>query len=369
MTAGRADVLDRRALNRALLARQLLLARSPMPVPDAVGQLVGLQAQAPTPPYVALWSRLADFRPEELGSLLVDRGAARIALMRSTIHLVSAADCGWLRPLVQPVLARGLQGNFGRYLQDLDVDAVAVAGRELVEERPRTFAELGEALTGRWPGRDRQALAMVVRTYVPLVQVPPRGVWGASGSAAHTSAESWFGRPMVAEPAADDLVLRYLSAFGPASVRDVQAWSGLTRLRPVVDRLRPALRTFRDERGVELFDLPDAPRPPAGTPAPPRFLPEWDNALLSHADRTRIVTDDHRAALAASSPVPLGAVLVDGFVRAGWRVTREAGAATMRITPFGTFSPGDREAVAVEGERLLRFVAADAGTHEVRIGG
>ncbi len=368
MTAG-GDALDRRALNRALLARQLLLARSPLPVPDAVEHLVGLQAQAPTPPYVALWSRLADFRPDELGSLLVDRRAARIALMRSTIHLVSAADCRWLRPLVQPVHARGLRANFGRYLQDLDLDAVALAGRELVEERPRTFAELGESLTERWPGRDRQALAMVVRTYVPLVQVPPRGVWGASGSAAHTSAESWFGRPMVADPPADDLVLRYLAAFGPASVRDVQAWSGLTRLRPVVDRLRPALRTFRDERGVELFDLADAPRPPADTPAPPRFLPEWDNALLSHADRTRVAADEDRAALAASGPVPLGAVLVDGFVRAGWRAARESGAATLWITPFARLSPGDRDAVAAEGERLLRFVAADARTHDLRIGG
>ncbi len=211
--------------------------------------------------------------------------------MRNTVHLVSARDCLQLRPLVQPVIDRGFYTNRAHRegLEGVDIEALSAAGRALLEERPRTAKELGELLRERWPERDPASLARAIRHLVPLVQVPPRGVWGKSGPAAHTTAEAWLSHPLDPGLSLEELVIRYLGTFGPASVKDVQAWSGLTRLGEVVDRLRPRLLSFRDERGRELFDLPDAPRPDPDTPAPPRFLPNFDNLILSHADRTRVV--------------------------------------------------------------------------------
>jgi hypothetical protein len=170
---------------------------------------------------------------------------------------------------------------------------VAAAARALVEEQPRTLSTLARLLDERFPGRDAFALGQAIRAWVPLVQVPPRGVWGKSGCAAHTSVEGWLGRVPSLGFSLEDLILRYLAAFGPGTVKDVQTWSGLTRLREVIERLRPRLVTFRDEHGAELFDLPDAPRPDPDTPAPPRFLYDYDNLLLSHADRSRVITDGY----------------------------------------------------------------------------
>ena len=368
------DVLSPRALNRALLDRQLLLRRVPRPpcapeqsdrVIAAVEHLLGLQAQAPFPPYYGLWSRLADFRTDELAGLLTGRQVVRIALMRGTIHLVSAADCLELRPLFQPVLDRGLAGSFGRQLAGVDRAALAVAGRELAEQQPRTFSELGGLLAPRWPGHPPDALAQGVRALVPLVQVPPRAVWGASGLARHTSAESWLGRPLSAAATLDTLVRRYLAAFGPASVMDVQAWSGLTRLREVVDRLRPGLRAFRDENGAELFDLPGAPRPDPGTPAPVRLVAEFDNLLLAHADRSRVISDDGRKKMFTRPNIYPGAVLIDGLVAGIWRVSLSARAAIVQVAPFRKISSQEREAISDEGTRLLASAAPQAA-HEIR---
>ncbi len=351
-------VLGMRALNRALLERQMLLRRAKLAAIDAVEALVGLQAQSPNPPYIGLWTRLKDFQHAELGALLTDRKAVRLALMRSTIHLVSARDCLALRPLIQPVLDRELKGSaHGRILGGLDIDEVAAAGRALVEDRPLTGPALGELLRERWPDRNPRSLGYAVRNRVPLVHLPPRGVWGKSGAVTVTSAESWLGRPLDPAPSLDAMILRYLGAFGPASVQDIQTWSGLTRLRGSVDRLRPRLRVFHDENGTELFDLPDAPRPDPEVPAPVRFLAEFDNALLSHANRRRIIADAHRKRMATSNGMVPGAVLVDGFVRGTWRVSRLRRTATLTIQPYERIPKSDRVAVAEEGARLLDFVA------------
>jgi hypothetical protein len=371
------DTLSARALNRALLDRQLLLRREPLPgatgrradrVIETVEHLVGLQAQAPFPPYYGLWSRLDGFRPEDLSSLILERRVVRIGLMRGTIHLVSADDCLRLRPAVQSVLERGLRANFGRQLTDVDRAALARAGRALVEDRPMTFSELGGALAPRWPQYPPNALAQGVRALVPLVQVPPRAVWGQAGQAAHTSAEAWLGRPLAASASPDQVVLRYLAAFGPATVADAQAWSGLTRLREVTERLRKRLRTFRDEQGRELFDLPDAPRPDRDTPAPVRLVAEFDNLILSHADRTRVISEPDRQRLYTKNGIFPGTVLIDGFVRGMWRITIARRAAVLTVEMFGPVGGRDRDAVAAEGERLLEFAAPGSPDAEFRFG-
>ena len=358
------DVLDRRTLNRALLQRQMLVRRSTIPVADALERLVGMQAQVPHAPYVGLWTRLNGFVPGELARLISERRAVRASLMRTTIHLVTARDFLRVRPVFQPLLERRLYAGspFGQRLEGMDIEELVSAGRALLEERPRTVAALGRLLGERWPDRDPTSLAYAIRHLVPLVQVPPRGIWGAKGEAAWTPVEAWLGRPLRSDPSPDGLIHRYLAAFGPASVADIQAWSWLTRLREVVERVRPRLRTFRDEHDHELFDLAEAQLPDPDTPVPVRYLPEYDNALLSHADRSRIIATDDRDRVFTR-----GALLVDGFVRGAWKVKRERGAATLLVEPFASLPRGERPGVTEEGVRLLDFVAADAGARDVRL--
>jgi hypothetical protein len=369
VVTGNVKVLDRRALNRSLLARQLLLERSAMPAARAVEHLVGMQAQVPNPPYVGLWTRLDGFGTEDLAALVRSREVVRLVLMRGTIHLVTADDCVALRPVLRAALRQGLKGTFGRKLEGLDIEKVAEFGRELVEREPLTLGGLGTLLAERWPEREPFALANAVRNLVPLVQVPPRGLWGESGQAVHTSAEAWLGRPLAEETAPDVVVERYLAAFGPATVKDIQTWSGMTRLADAVKRLRPRLVAFRDENGRELLDLPDAPRPGPDADAPVRFLPDFDNILLSHADRARILTEERRALVFTRNGLIRPTFLVDGFVAGMWRLEQTRGAAALVMEPFGTLGAKTRAALAEEGERLLAFAAdsaVPAAAREVR---
>ncbi|WP_156724670.1 winged helix DNA-binding domain-containing protein [Streptomyces apocyni] len=359
-------LFDRRSLNRALLERQLLLERHKMSALEVLEHLVGMQAQSPKAPYVGLWTRLADFRHEELAELLTSREAVRLTLMRGTVHLVSARDCRGLHPLLRPLFDRLALTQYGKRLDGLSADTVIDAGRALLEERPLTGAALGRALGERWPGLDPSVLAGVVRTRQALVQIPPRGLWDRAGQATYATAESWLGAPLAAA-SLEAMVLRYLAAFGPASVRDVQAWSGLTHLREVTEPLRPRLLVGRDERGVELFDLPDAPRPDPDTPVTPRFVAEFDNLTLSHAERSRVISDAGRKAVFTKNGQIPGMFLVDGFVQGTWKVTQRRKAATLLLTPFARLRKRDATALLSGGEALLRFAADGAETYDVQL--
>jgi winged helix DNA-binding protein len=349
-------MLGPRALNRALLARQMLLERQPVTALAATEHLVGLQAQAPLAPYVGLWSRLVDFEAAELAAALADRTAVRASLMRATIHLVSADDALTLRPLIQPVLERGFANSpFARQIAGIDRDELLEAGRVLLEERPRSSAELGRALAQRWPAHDPESMAYALGFLSPLVQVTPRGLWGRTGSPARTTMTAWLGRALDTAPSLENLILRYLGAFGPASVMDAQAWSGLTRLRGVFDGLRAELVTFRDDAGRELFDLPDAPRPEADSQAPVRFLPEYDNVLLGHADRSRIIPAGRSIPLPPGNGATMGTVLLDGMYAGTWRIRRAKDRAILAIRPFEPIGAADEAALVDEGARLVAF--------------
>jgi hypothetical protein len=369
-----APVLGRRALNRALLARQLLLERVSRPAAEVVEHLVALQAQEPIDPYVALWTRIAGFDPTELSDLLAGRGAVRAQLLRATIHLATARDALAMRPVLRPVLERMLSSGspFGRRLMAAGVDPleVATAGRALLEVEPLTRAELRERLGPRFPNADREAMAQAVTFLVPVVQVPPRGLWRQPGLARWAPLESWLGQPMAADEAPDALVLRYLAAFGPASAADVRAWSGLPGAAEVLDRLRPGLRTFRDETGRELLDVPDGLLADPDTPAPVRFLPVYDNVTLAHADRSRIVDERHRQRILQLDMISFGSILVDGFGRAIWRQKRakSGGPAVLDIQLLEEIPAADLDAIGAEGERFLAFLEPASADRSVRLG-
>jgi hypothetical protein len=359
------EVLGRRALNRATLARQMLLERERMTPYEAVGRLMGLQAQTPQSWYLSLWSRLADFNPVATGELLENRRLVRLPVMRSTIHLVTDDDALVLRAFTQPVIDRSLHGIWAKRLEGIDLAELTAEVRRFVGEAPRTPGELIRHVDARWPGRDRQTVTNGLRALVPMVQVPPRGVWRESGAVRFAALDAWFGRPLPATVDLEVIMLRYLAAFGPASVRDAQAWSGATRLGEVFERLRPRLRSFRDEGGRELFDLPDAPRPDPETPAPVRFLPDFDNLLLSHVDRSRFVSPENRATMTyAQGPFP-GMLLLDGPAVGQWHLLRDPGSVTMVLRLARKLNAEEEAAVRAEADAMLSFYVPQARAHSI----
>jgi hypothetical protein len=361
MSAG--EPLSQRALNRALLARQGLLARWDISAFDAIERLVGMQSQAPNAPYVGLWSRLTNFNPDELSTLMLNRSVVRIALLRSTIFLVSSRDALALRPVVQPCLDRGLATSTGGRTEELDLDRFTTVGRRMVEERPRTFGQLGELLAPEFAGFSPGDLANTLRCALALVQVTPRGVWGQSKAAYHTTIESWLGQPLGSNTDPDTAIRRYLTAFGPATVADIQAWCGLTGLRPQLERMRPTLHTFTNERGQELFDVPDGLLPDPETPVPVRILAEYDNILLSHADRSRIFTDQQRMRVMTINGIVRSTFLIDGFARGTCAIKKQKSTATVTFTPFDRLLKKDQAKLAAEGRRLLRFSSPETENH------
>lgn len=359
-------VLDIRALNRATLARQLLLNRADLPVLDAVAHLCGLQAQEPQEPFVGLWARVRAFDPALLSDLLVRRSVVRTHLMRRTVHLMAADDVLAWRARHDVMLRQRVLGTYRRELDGVDLDELAAAGLAVMADgEPRSMSQLARAVAGRWPEPGPRPLGeMLVAALIPMVQLPPRGLWRTKGGVRNVLLSSWLGRE-IDPPATDDadpvgqaLVRRYLAAYGPAATADLRAWCGLAGLPVAVSGIREELISFRDTRGRELLDLPDAPRPDPGTPAPVRFLPAFDNAILGYHDRSRIIDDAYRGLSVAGERV----VLVDGRVAATWTVAAD----TVVVTPLRPFSRADRTAVVVEGRALASFLS-DNDSDRVRI--
>ena len=353
--------IGRRELGRATLARQLLLERAPLGVVEAIERLMALQAQEPRPPFVGLWSRLAGFEPQRLRDLMLAGDVVRGPLFRGTLHLVSAADWSAFRGPCQPALEAAAR-RLGERVAGMDMGAVAATARTLLTERPRTAEELRGLLHEAHPQHDERALGYVVRMSVPMTLLATDDRWGYP-----RDAELRLADPAIDHQSPEGLVRRYLSAYGPASVADAQEWSGLASLGAAFEALRDELVTFADERGRELFDLPDAPRPDPRTPAPVRFLPEFDSLMLAHSDRSRLIADAHRPRLTTTNLRVNATVLVDGEVRATWSVKRRASSATLEVTPFERLPTSVVAAITQEGDSLLRATEPAAGAVEVTV--
>jgi hypothetical protein len=343
------DALSQRGLNRATLARQYLLERARTSTIAAIEHLGGMQSQAPLAPYIGLWTRLGNFSAHDLSALLEQRQVVRLHLMRNTVHLASARDALDWRTLFYPQHAAQFRSHWPGGLQGVDQDALLTHARKLLDEQPRTRHELGRLLAARWPNADPHALAYAATHHIALCQVPPRGTWGRSGPAAWAPVESWLGASLRSVPV-HALVRRYLGAFGPAGIADLQVWSGLTGLREVVEGL--PLRTFRGGAGHLLYDLPEAPRPDEDVPAPPRFLPAYDNLLLSHGDRSRVIPDRRPVPLPAGNGATTGTFLVDGWWRGTWTIEGRS----LHLTPFLRLGRDDRAALLNEAEHLCTFL-------------
>jgi hypothetical protein len=366
-----AETLTLRQQNRATLARQMLLAREPIAPLRAIERLVALQAQWPRPPFLGLLCRLKDFECQDLRALLDRRRVVRATFLRATLHLVSARDFVALRPAIQPALDNAMRSILKQRGASLDLDRLVAHARELLADGPLTFEDMRDRLLRSHPKEDERAMGYAIRMLLPLVQVPvvDEAAWGFPAQARFALAEEWLGLSISREPAPPDaLVLRYLAAYGPASVADMQAWSGVAGLRETVDRLRPRLRVFRDEQGRELLDLPGAPRPDGNVPAPVRLVPEYDNLIVARADE-RLVARRHRPRVFLSALRVAATVLVDGFVGGIWRLERTKGAAVIKIEPFAPLSARTRKAVTDEANRVACFAEPDARTFDVRVGG
>ncbi|MFC5827433.1 winged helix DNA-binding domain-containing protein [Nonomuraea insulae] len=347
-------MLNLRDLNRATLARQHLLSRHQGDAADIVHRLTGLQAQEARPPYLGIWTRLEGFERDDLHTALHARTLVRATMWRATLHLVTAADFAAFRPVVEPVLAAA-----ARRFDGVDFGAVVAAADRLLAAGPMTFNELRPRLLEEFPGAYDRALGYAVRMLTPLVMEPTGDRWSFPREPA-------FGLPGItlASAGVEALIERYLAAFGPATPADVQTWSGLGGLRKVMagmdlDRLTGA-------GGKELFDLPGAPRPGGDVPAPVRFLPDFDTLVLGHADRTRVLADEHKGLVATKNLRVRAVYLVDGFAAGTWQIKRSGKRAKLLLSPFG---PVALDPLEEEGLRLLAFAEPDATALSIEVTG
>jgi len=346
----------------------MLPEREKIPATKAIERLVGLQAQVAKPPFVGLWTRLEDFTRKELSDAFHKRRVVRVTAMRGTLHAMTSADYIALRGALQPMLTRGMTSILRDRVAGIDLEEIQDEGRAWFAKHTTPFDAFRDHLKSKFPKLDERALAYAVRTHVPLVQVPTtESQWAFPAAADFALADTWLSKKVsTAATPAKTIVLRYLAAFGPATPADAQAWSGMNGLREVFEELRPKLVTFHDARKRELFDLPDAPRPDEGVDAPIRFIPDYDNLVLSHDDRTRVMADAHRSRVTLKNLIVRATFLVDGIVAGTWKSERKRKAAVLVIEPFGTIAKRARSEIEVEGERLLSFLEEDATERGIR---
>ena len=365
-------ILTLRELNRAMLARQLLLERARIGIVPAVERLAALQAQWSPSPYIALWSRLRDFRREKLWSAIERHEVIRARLMRGTLHLVSARDFFAYAVATQD-LQRGAWNRLqvGRGIDPKQVATLAIA----FAREPRPKEEVLDHIQGRLGqklgGPFNWLVWRFVSAHADLVTAPPGGHWGYGGTdAPYVAARHWIAggeRPSEAD-ALETLVRRCLAAFGPVTLVDIAKFAGQAppRVRPTLERIGPTLRTFADEAGRLLYDLPRAPRPDGDVTAPVRFLPRYDEMLISYQHRDRVIAPAHRSAVYSKNAIVEAVVMVDGFAAGTWGLVRAKNEAVLRVAPFGRLAPRTRAGVEAEGQALLAFLAPDTSTVGVR---
>lgn len=369
MTVTPSGRLTRDELNRATLARQHLLERTEQSAFEVIEHLVAMQSQVPGAPFTGLWSRIVDFDFAALDALMLDHTVVRMLTLRSTVHLMTAEDAAGFRPLVQVVLDREYRSVRKKALDaaGVDPDEVAARARELLATQHLSAAQIADVTHAEWPAAPREHVSAIPRLFLPTVQVTPRGLWGRSGQATFAMFDDWTGRRL--EPyALEYVVKRYLAAYGPATVKDAQRWCGLTKLKAVFDGLGDELVVFEGPTGERLYDLPDAPRPAADTPAPVRILPEYDNVGLAYADRTRIVDADRQMSLLAGPQIIGPTVLVDGRMEATVRIERDKTGARFLVRPFTSLDRGERDAVEAEAVALLEAMGDGYAGGSVEIG-
>ena len=357
------ETISLRQLNRTLLSRQMLLRRHDLAPHPAIETLIGLQSQIPNPPYIGLWTRLGQFQRSELTTLLEERKVVRAAWIRSTLHLVSAADHQRFQAVIQPALARGLRSFFGKRAKELDIQRLIAIAKPFLDAEEPAIGELRKHLQAHEPELNKEAMAYAVRSHLPLVQVPPGGAWGVGTRATYTTAERWLGAPTPSD--LPSLFRRYLAAYGPASVMDFQTWAGMTSLKAKLAATVADLPEYRDHNGKAIYDLPGKPLVAADAPAPIRYLPEYDNILIAHQSRARILPDEHRKKVFLTAGRVASAVLVDGFVAGVWKTTRDKTSTSLHVRLFEAQPKAKMAALEEEGDKLLRFIEDDADQFRV----
>lgn len=358
--------LDDRDLNRALLARQMLLDRQGVSVSEAIERLDGLQAQEARPPFIALWSRLKGFRREDLLKALADRSVVKATFARGTLHLVSAADYLAFRTTHARVLEAAMLPEMKAMAEVVPVADLITAAHRVLTDGAATFAELRAMLAERWPDLNERHMGYAVRLNLPLVATPDDSPWGGKAGAAFALADLWLRKAPTEAEDLEGIVRRYLAAFGPATVADIQTFTGFKGLKGVVEGMD--LATFHNAAGKTLYDVKDGLFADAGTSSPVRFLADFDGVMLAHADRARIISEENRKRLGNKNLRVPAVFLVDGFAAGSWSLAATKTKATLTATPFEALTKSAKDALSTEGEALLRFVAPEAKTVGVVFG-
>lgn len=357
------ETLNDRTLNRTFLARQMLLKREAATPVEAIERLDGLQAQEARPPFLALWSRLEGFQRDDLLKALADRTVVKATFTRGTLHLVSAVDYPAFRSTHASVLEAAMLPEMKEMAEVVPIPDLIAAAHRFLADGPATFTELRAELARRWPDLNERHMGYAVRLNLPLVATPDDSQWGGKAGAAFALADVWLGKTPAAEPDLVGVIRRYLAAFGPATVADIQTFTGFKGLKAVVEAMD--LVSYRNAAGKTLHDVQGGEITDGGALAPVRLLPDFDGVMLGHADRTRVISDDDRKRLGNKNLRVPAVFLVDGFAAGNWSLAATKTKATLTAVPFGTLTKAAKEALTAEGEALLRFVAPEAKTVEV----